>query len=419
MSDAGLRFSMITTFYPPYSFGGDASFVRLLTHSLARRGHRVDVIHDVDAFRISRRGADPEPLDEPDGVRVHRLGSRVGSLSCLATYQTGHPVVHGRRIRKILRDGRFDVIHFHNVSLVGGPGILAFGDAIKIYTTHEHWLVCPTHVLWRYNRELCTSRDCLRCVLRYRRPPQLWRGTRLLERKARHVDAFCCPSRFSREKHHEFGFRRDLTVLPHFLADVEPPAAEIAAPEGERPFFLFVGRLEKLKGLQQVIPLFADDAPADLWIAGTGAYEPELRRLATGRRRVRFLGVLQHRELRPLYARTLAVIAPSLCYEVFPMILLEAFRDGAPVVARRLGPLPEVVEQSGAGLLFETTDELDRALRRLAGDPRLRERLGDAGRQAFRDRWSDRVVLEQYFALIEGLARERGAKRVLEILGKR
>ena len=63
---------------------------------------------------------------------------------------------------------------------IGGPGCSRYGgDAVKLYMAHEHWLVCPTHVLWRHGRELCTGRECLRCTLRYQRPPQLWRYTGL------------------------------------------------------------------------------------------------------------------------------------------------------------------------------------------------------------------------------------------------
>ena len=97
----------------------------------------------------------------------------------------------------MLEGNRFDVIHFHNVSLAGGPGVLEYGDAVKLYTTSEHWLVCPMHVLFRYNREPCVEPHCLRCTVAFRRPPQLWRYTGLLERAVKHVDLFLSPSRFT------------------------------------------------------------------------------------------------------------------------------------------------------------------------------------------------------------------------------
>ena len=52
MTDRPLRFCMITTFYPPYNFGGDGIFVRQLSNELARRGHHVEVIHCIDSYRL-------------------------------------------------------------------------------------------------------------------------------------------------------------------------------------------------------------------------------------------------------------------------------------------------------------------------------------------------------------------------------
>ncbi len=416
MTGGGLRFAMVTTFYPPHHFGGDGQFVRRLTHALARRGHQVDVIHDVDAFRMLGGNVDCEPLQEPEGVRVHALRSPLGALSCVATQQFGRPLVHGHRIQDILRKG-FDVIHFHNISLVGGPGILAYGGGVKLYTAHEHWLVCPSHILWRHNRELCTGRECLRCVLRHSRPPQLWRSGSLLQRQSRHVDAFLALSQFSADKHREFGFDRSMFVMPSFLPDSERKDEGdllLAKAPDDRPYFLFVGRLEAIKGLQDVIPLFNEDSPAGLWIAGSGGYEPELRKLAIGRKGVRFLGQQTPEQLRQLYRNAVAVVTPSICYEVFPMVILEAFREGTPIVARRLGPYPEIVDQSHGGLLFETAEELKGALTTLATNDQVREKLGKAGARAFETYWSEAVAMKSYFELIYRIAQTRGIDQILD-----
>jgi len=349
-------------------------------------------------------------VEEPQCVRVHTLRSKAGRWSCLATHQLGRPIVHGRRIREILAGG-FDVIHFHNISLVGGPGILAYGDAIKLYTAHEHWLVCPTHVLWRHNREVCDGRQCLRCILNYRRPPQLWRAGSLLERNARHVDAFLTLSRFCAEKHRVFGFSRPLQVVPPFLPDIErirPPAPLGPEDTNGRPYFLFVGRLEKIKGLQDVIPLFQGEGAADLLIAGTGDYEADLRAMADGASRVRFLGQQPAEKLRSLYRNAVAALMPSICYEVFPMVVLEAYREGTPIVARRLGPFPEIIDESGGGLLFDTVEELQAAIELLATDSRRRNDLGAAAAKAFEARWSEDVAMAEYFRLIHDLAKRKG-----------
>ncbi len=405
-----LRIAMVTTFYPPYNFGGDGQYIQRLVHALAARGHDVEVIHDIDAYRVLSKGKLPPPAGPMPGVTVHGLRSPLPALSVLLTQQLGRPIVHGRTIARILSRG-FDVIHYHNVSLVGGPGVLSYGDAIKLYTTHEHWLVCPMHILWRHNRELCTGKQCFRCALANKRPPQVWRLGRLIEREAPHVDAFLTLSQSCADNHRRFGFTREMRVTPSFLPDREegeaslPPA--VAREAASIPYFLFVGRLEIIKGLQEVIPQFDASIPAELWIAGSGSYEAELRRLAKGRSNVRFLGRRTPAELRELYRNAAATIASSVCYEVFPMVMLESFREGTPVIARRLGPYPEIIEQSQGGLLFESGEELRAALFALL-ENRRRERMGADALKSFRRLWSEQTAIDSYLSLIGEIASGRG-----------
>ncbi len=410
-----LRFCHVTTFFPPYSFGGDGMGISRLVDGLLRRGHECTVIHDADAYTMLSGGRRPALPPEREGLLVHGLTSRLGPISELLTQQCGRPLVHARELREIFESGRFDVVNFHNVSLVGGPGILRYGDGVKLYMAHEHWLVCPSHVLWRHDRELCDGRECLRCVLAYRRPPQLWRYTGYLERELSHVDAFIAMSEFSRAKHREFGFPREMEVVPYFLPDPEPRADGAPGPRPhERPYFLFVGRLERIKGLDDVIPVFRDFADADLLIAGDGEHAATLRGQASGIEGVRFLGRVAPEDLARYYEHAVALIVPSICFETFGIILIEAFRASTPVVARRLGPFPEIVEHAGGGELFSSTDELVGALRRMLADPGHRDRLARAGNAAFRSTWTESAVLPRYLDVVRRAARARGDSELAE-----
>ena len=398
-----LRFCFPTTFYPPYSFGGDAVGVQRLARALVKRGHEVTVVHDKDAYRLLNNGKEPRAVAASDGVRVIGLESKVGWLAPLLTQQTGRPMANAGRLGTILDNGRFDVINFHNTSLIGGPGIFSYGgDATKLYMAHEHWLVCPTHVLWRYNRELCDERRCVRCQLTYRRPPQWWRSTGLMERELEHLDGFIAMSEFSRAKHHEFGFRHPMEVVPYFLADPDPDeTARSFERLHDRPYFLFVGRLEKIKGLDDVIPLFRRYKDADLLIAGDGNYEDHLRKLAAGNPRVVFLGRVPFERLRAYYQHAIATIVPSVCYETFGIILIESFRQKTPVIARRLGPFPEIVDRAGGGELFATESELLAAMRHLQADTDYRNRLAESAYQASIDLWSESAVIPRYLEVVE------------------
>jgi len=402
-----LRFVLVTTFYPPYSFGGDAIHVQALAGALVRAGHRVDVIHSVDAYRALHLGepAGPRPPEVP-GLTVHGLSTACGPLSPLLSQQTGRPLLETRRIREILDRTDPDVIHFHNVSLFG-PGVLELrgkgGRALKIYTTHEYWLVCPTHVLWKYNRRVCDSRDCIKCTLLAGRPPQLWRYTHMIERCAAEVDAFLSPSRYAAAMHERNGFGR---AIVHFPLFVERPAAidrDLPRPH-PRPYFLFVGRLEAVKNPRSLIEAWHRVPAGDLLVAGTGSQLEALRALAAGEPRIRFLGHLAQESLDALYAHCIACIVPSSMVEIFPLVVLEAFSRKAPVVARDLGALAEMIAESGGGLLYRTEDELVAALTRIAHDATLRSYLGESGHRSVTGRWSETAYLERYFDLLSELA---------------
>jgi glycosyltransferase involved in cell wall biosynthesis len=401
-----LSFCFPTTFYPPYHFGGDAIAVQRLARGLTRHGHRVTVVHDIDAF-LALGGKPPATVSRnDDGVRVIGLKSGLGALSPLLTQQLGRPLANRRSLRRILSDSEFDVINFHNLSLIGGPGLLGYPSrAIKLYMAHEHWLVCPTHVLWRYNREACTGRQCVRCQLSYKRPPQLWRLTGLLERNLRHVNAFIAVSEFSRKKHKEFGFPREMSVVPGMADGPSPDSAATAFPhsraeDGDRPYFLFVGRLEKLKGLQDVIPLFRSYQDADLLIIGEGTFRADLERLAAGIPCVRFLGQMDQSEVSRFYAGAVATLVPSTTFESFGIVVAESLAHRTPVIVRNLGALPELVDQSRGGAVFSTSAGLLQAMKRIQHDVSFRSECASNGYAAFLQRWSEGAVVQRYLDVV-------------------
>ena len=404
-----LRFCQITTFYPPYSFGGDAVYVYRLVNALARRGHQVDVIHCLDSYRLFASGKTPQPLPNHPNVRIHALHSGLGPLSPLLTQQTGRPWLKTGKILRILRSRRFDIIHFHNASLFGpkaleiDPGYQA---VIKLYTTHEFWLVCPMHVLWKNGDRPCDHPPCLRCTLKFHRPPQLWRYSNMLERAARCVDQFIAPSRFAIEMHRKRGFDKPFVLLPYFSPRPDDPAARADNPRS-RPYFLFVGRLEKIKGLQEIIPVFRSYPQVDLLVAGTGGYEPEIHRLAQGMKNLVFLGWMSAQQLRHLYQNATALIVPSLCYEISPMVIIEGFAHGLPAIANDLGALTEIIQETHGGMNYAGPNQLQEAMDKLLTNSELRSRLGDNARRRWEQMYTEEVHLRAYFDILAETARRK------------
>jgi len=408
-----MRFCMVTTFYPPYNFGGDGIFVHQLSNELAKRSHYVEVVHCTDAYHIMGGRAPSTTYSDHPNVTVHALKSPLGLFSPLATHQTGRPILKSSRLEEILKKP-FDVIHYHNISLVGGPKILQYGRGIKLYTLHEYWLVCPTHMLFKFNREACTHQQCLSCTLIHRRPLQFWRYTDMIAESVKHVDLFLAPSEFTKNKHLEMGLKVPIVELPYFTSRWQGGEVTALRSRRQTPYFLFVGRLEKIKGLQTLIPLFRHYEKAQLWVVGVGDYEPALRRMAQDSPNIKFLRYQSGEELRILYEQAVATIVPSLWYEVFGIVILESFAQRTPVIVRNRGGMPKVIEESGGGYVYDTEKELLRAMDQFWGDQNLRDALGRRGYEALQHKWRAEPHIQHYLELIKQIATARRQKMLVE-----
>jgi glycosyltransferase involved in cell wall biosynthesis len=402
-----MKFAMITTFFGEHSFGGDAAYVERLSQALCRRGHEVHVYYCVDSFNAVRNGHPLRSYEPAPGLHIHPLKSPFGILSPLATQATGMPLFKSKALSEVLDDPATDVIHFHNISLVGGPGVLSLGAnrrAARIMTAHEHWLICPMHLLWKYDRMACDGPSCVSCCLKGGRPPQAWRLTGAIERGLSCLDALIFPSQHSLEEHRrrKIGAHVPLVHLPYFLPDDWSNGIENEPPEIlERPYIAAAGRLVRMKGFDRLIPLMRFLPEVDLRLAGAGPAEGELRTLARDLTNVRFEGLLSGAALARLFRSARAVAVPSLFPETFGYVVLEAFSVGTPVVVHQDGgALYETGFLSGGGLSYRTDTELLTALRRMVHDHRLHADLAARGFSMRMGEWSEYEHLECYFDLI-------------------
>ena len=408
---------MVTTFFGGQSFGGDAAYVERLSSALARRGHEVDVVHCADAFEAVAADHPLRMFEPIDGVRVHTLKSRLGVLSPLWSHQLGRPGPKARALHRLLDSEPYDVVHFHNVSLIGAPHVLNYSlhpRTLRLMTAHEYWLVCPMHTLWKLDRELCEQPQCIRCTIHGRRPPQLWRYGHALEESVAGLDALICASRHAIEMHRQRGVTRPIVHLPYFLPEGWAGTVAQPSPDGRRarPYVAAAGRLVRAKGYHELIRLMDRLPGIDLRIAGTGPFEGELGRLAEGRPNIELVGLLSSGQLARFFGDARAVVVPSLLYETFGYVVLEALSVGTPAIVRRRGALAELIDESGGGLAFGSDEEAVEQIRTLASDDELRERLAAAGGKTLRTTWSEQTQTDAYLELVDGLlatASARGA----------
>ena len=408
---APLRFCLLTTFYPPWNFGGDGIQVQRLARALTARGHEVTVVHSVEGY--DALGGAPHPPATHDGpVRLVAVdGSR---LSAVATYLSGRPLLARDRIASVL-DEDFDVLHFHNPSLLGGPGLLRMGRALKLYTAHEQWLVCPTHVLWQDGRRLCIERHCVRCTLRHRRPPQPWRHSSIVDDAVAELDVLIAPSAASAALHQRFAGSVPIEQLPHFVPD---PGMRSAPPAAGVPYLLFAGRLEPIKGAETLLPVMRRLGDVRLVVAGTGSREPALRRAASDLPSLELVGWQDAPALDALMRGALAVVVPSPGHEAFGLVAVEALARGVPAIVRDFGALGELAAGSDAVEPYRSDDELVAAVTRLRASPRERVRLGAVARSDYLSRFGEEQHMRAYFDLVARAATRRGDHELAERAGR-
>lgn len=175
---------------------------------------------------------------------------------------------------------------------------------------------------------------------------------------------------------------------------------------GEGPVVVCIARLEPVKGVEHFVRAAALVDGATFVVTGTGSLESRLREVAAAQRggsRVEFLGSVP--SAAALMARSDLVVVPSLS-EAFGLVAAEAMALGRPVVATRVGGLPEVVVDGQTGLLVEPGDPaaLADGVRRLLDDHGLAARLGAAGQTRARERFDARRMVAAYVDLIDELS---------------
>lgn len=399
-----MKFCFITSFFGSYSFGGDAVYVDRLCRALLRRGHEVHVAFSRRAYQALPAGPPPRRYEPPPGLVLHELADGpAGRLSAYWAHQTGHSPWVRCSLVSLLTNHRFDVIHLHNVSLLGGRGICSWlrsWPARKVVTAHDYWWICPLSLLWKDGRAVCEKPSCFTCSLRSRRPPQLWRwGEWCLEALAP-MDAVFFPSESARRIYRSRGFRHhNEIVLPGIIPE-DWRSANPGPAAGPVHYFAAAGRFVPEKGFQTLIPLMSQLPEVELRIAGTGPLEDSLRKAARGLPNVRFLGMLDHDEIRQLFAGARAVLAPSLFPETFGLAVAEALSLGVPVIARRRGSLPELIHATAGGFLFEQEEELVRHMRTLAHDDGVRKKVATAIRRSLPPIWFEEEHTKTYLQIL-------------------
>jgi glycosyltransferase involved in cell wall biosynthesis len=316
-----------------------------------------------------------------------------------------------RKVGKLCREVRPDVVHVHNFWATLSPSVHAacYAEGVPtVQTLHNYRLFC-VNALFLRNGKVCT--DCLGVGP--------WRGVvhrcynqsaiastavaRMISSNRRRntwatVDVFIAPSEHARSMFIRGGIDAErLHVKPNFATDPGMPSRR----PSESRTIVYAGRLSQEKGVGTLLGAWAKAGlgeHGELTIIGDG---PEAERLPHNIPGVRFLGRQDAEAVAKAIGNARAVVVPSLCFETFGNTVVEGYACGRPVIASDIGSLGDLVDHERTGLKFPAGDEtaLGDSLRRILTGPDLADHLGSDARAEYLTRFTP----ERNFEMLNGI----------------
>ena len=317
-------------------------------------------------------------------------------------------------LARLVASFRPDVVHVHNTFAMISPSVyvaVARGRVPLVQTLHNFRLLCLQAMFLRDGQvcEDCLGRSPWRGVLHRCYRGSVSQSAVLAAMIALHraigtyrtkVSRYIALSEFSRTKFVAGGLPRERIVVKSNFAD-----AQVLDDEGPRSGGLFVGRLSPEKGTGVLARAAAGHQRAAVDVIGAGPERSALEAVSN----LRLLG-WQSREA--IYARMREasyLVVPSVCYENFPLTVVEAFANGLPVIASRLGAMAELVRDGTTGLQFEAGNAVDLASKMAWAEahPADMRGMGRAARQEYEMKYTPARNYEALMSIYEAATHTR------------
>lgn len=318
----------------------------------------------------------------------------------------------------LLSNNNVDLVHVHNSFPVMSPSIYYAcqkAGVPVVQTLHNYRLFCPKATFYR-DGHVCE--DCVDKTLSW---PALLHACyhdsrsqtavvtamlaahRISKTWQQQVDLYITLTEFARAKFIECGlpFER-IVVKPNFF-DGEA-ADKNEEDRNDRGGILFVGRLSNEKGVHTLLNAWQSfDIP--LRIIGDGPLLDELKESDLSS--VTILGRKSQAEVAIEMRRAMALVMPSEWYEGFPMVIVEAFAQGLPVITSRLGSMAEIIEDNVTGLLFEAgnVEDLQAKVRWAIEHPLEMQRMGRNARDVYNEKYTPEANYQQLMEIYQNVVR--------------
>jgi glycosyltransferase involved in cell wall biosynthesis len=304
-------------------------------------------------------------------------------------------------IKRIVEEFRPDIAHFHNIFPLISPAAYYSCHRVGVpvvQTLHHFRLVCPGAFLFRDGKvcENCASLRFLPGILNgcYRNSRVQTAGLafmiyvhHFMKTWQNQVDVYVVLSAFAMKKFQELRFPSTrFSIKPNFIGNTTRPSFQ------DRGYGVFIGRLGEEKGLEGLLEALRDCPEIHLKILGDGPRRQSILDKIKNYHlnNVQFVGLLSHEGCMDYLTNAQFLVFPSIWYEGMPMVVLEAMATGKPVIASRIGVLPEMVQDKVSGLLFEpgSVRDLVDKLKCVTRQPMEAREMGKRARRVFEARYT-------------------------------
>ena len=343
-------------------------------------------------------------------LRMTTAGSRDNLKGKIKGFAAGiHSPKGIKAMKEILEKEKPDIVNVHNLYPFISPAALREckkAGIPVIMTVHNYRLMCPTGLFMRKNKpcELCLQKGNEWGCIKYNCEKSILKSVGYAARNAvarsrKHylecVDMFACLTDFQRRKLLEAGFPKEkLTVIPNSVTKKEKSSED-------ENYVAYAGRLSEEKGINLILEVAKRNPNINFKFAGSlNINDPELTNSLKELKNIQLLGHLSGEELEDFYRKASFFVMASLCYEGFPMAILEAGRYGKPFVAPNHGGFTEIID--GIGILFKPgdADSLEEAVVSLWNDKEKIKDLGEKTYNKISTEYSENKVASDWNKLI-------------------
>lgn len=304
-------------------------------------------------------------------------------------------------LKDLIREHKPDVAIVHNIFYVITPSVYVacHEEGVPIIQCFHNyrWLLAPAkrNNFPEFNPTSIQS-FILNCFLVPRILKKLAKE-KIFEEKVR---KFVCLCEFSKRVFVDNGFQEEkISVIPPYVSLSDNNREEVGR------YALFVGRLAEYKGIRVLLEAMKLLEGCHLRIIGDGPLRSEVEAAAKKDKNIDYLGSLPHQEMLNEMKKSAFLVFPSLCYETFGKVLIEAFSYSVPVLASSQTSAEEIVEEGKTGLLFSSNDSTDLAekMKMLLEDPTMVKEMGEHARKVCEEKYTKKINYEKLMALYEEL----------------